>query len=151
MIDPAIRLQVRARADYLCEYCHSSEDASAALFEIDHLIPRSLGGSDELVNLALACQRCNRYRYNFQKGTDPKTQEEVSLFNPRQEKWSNHFIWTADGLKIIGLTPVGRATVQRLDLNDEFHNDGFIVKARRFWILGGWHPPSTDPIERSMS
>lgn len=52
MIDPAIRLQVRARADYLCEYCHSPEDASAALFEIDHLIPRSLGGSDELVNLA---------------------------------------------------------------------------------------------------
>nr|WP_245927645.1 hypothetical protein [Aphanothece hegewaldii] len=79
------------------------------------------------------------------------SQEEVSLFNPRQEKWSSHFIWTADGLKIIGLTPVGRATVQRLDLNDEFHNDGFIVKARRFWIKGGWHPPSTDPIERKMS
>lgn len=52
MIDSAIRQQVRARADYLCEYCHSSEDASAALFEIDHLIPRSLGGSDELDNLA---------------------------------------------------------------------------------------------------
>nr|WP_245927647.1 HNH endonuclease [Aphanothece hegewaldii] len=71
MIDSTIRLQVRARANYLCEYCHSSEDASAALFEIDHLIPRSLGGSDELVNLALACQRCNRYRYNFVTGIDP--------------------------------------------------------------------------------
>jgi hypothetical protein len=31
-----------------------------------------------------------------------------------------------------------------LDLNDDNHNEGFIVKVRRLWIRGGWHPPSTD-------
>jgi 5-methylcytosine-specific restriction endonuclease McrA len=61
-VTPKIRQEVRERANYLCEYCHSSEEASAARFDIDHIIPRSLDGSDELSNLALACQRCNGYR-----------------------------------------------------------------------------------------
>lgn len=44
------RKQVRARANYLCEYYHSLEEASAALFEIDHILPKSLGGSDNSTN-----------------------------------------------------------------------------------------------------
>lgn len=54
-------------------------------------------------------------------------------------------MWTADGLRIIGITPIGRATCHRLDLNDERHNEGSIVKARRLWLRGGWHPPEADP------
>jgi HNH endonuclease len=140
-----IRKQVRERAEYLCEYCHALEEASAAKFEIDHIHPRSLGGSDALENLALACQRCNSYRYNFTEGVDPETQKTLSLFNPRQQKWADHFCWSADGLSIIGTTAVGRATCQRLDLNDDFHNQGAILKARQFWVTAGWHPPSIDP------
>jgi hypothetical protein len=144
MIDKTTRNLVRERAKYLCEYCHSSEEASAALFQIDHIMPQSLGGSDELENLALACQRCNGYRYNFTKGIDPQTEVEIYLFNPRQQKWSEHFTWTEDGLKIIGITSIGRATCNRLDLNDD-RNEGFILKARRLWVKGGWHPPNGDP------
>ncbi|MGL5832071.1 MAG: HNH endonuclease [Waterburya sp.] len=144
-ITPTTRQRVRERANYLCEYCHSSEEASAARFDIDHIIPRSLDGSDEQSNLALACQRCNGYRYNFTTGVDPQTQSTISIFNPRQQKWSKHFVWSADGIKIIGVTPIGRATCHRLDLNDENHNQGWIQKARRFWIKGGWHPPDDDP------
>ncbi len=103
------------------------------------------GGSDEADNLALACQRCNGYRYNFTTGIDPQTQEIVPLFNPRQQNWSDHFIWTVNGLRITGITPIGRATCNRLDLNDERHNEGSIVKARRLWMRGGWHPPDEDP------
>lgn len=55
-ISKEVRQQVRERAKYLCEYCHSSEEASAARFEIDHIQPRSLRGTDILENLALACQ-----------------------------------------------------------------------------------------------
>lgn len=139
------RKLVRERANFLCEYCHSSEEASAAQFAIDHILPKSLGGSDSLNNLALACQRCNGYRYNFTTGIDPQTQQKIPLFNPRQQIWREHFIWTADALRIIGITPTGRATCHRLDLNDKDHNDGAIVKARRLWIRGGWHPPEDDP------
>jgi len=73
-ISKELRQQIRERAKYLCEYCHSSEEASAARFEIDHIQPRSLGGADTFENLALACQRCNSYRYNFTEGTDPESQ-----------------------------------------------------------------------------
>jgi hypothetical protein len=145
MIDKNIRQLIRERAKYLCEYCHSPEEASAALFEIDHIIPQSLGGFDALENLALACQRCNGYRYNFTKGIDPETKEEVPLFNPRWQQGSEHFIWTKNGLIIIGITSIGRATCNRLDFNDEYHNEGFIIKARRLWVKGGWHPPDEDP------
>jgi 5-methylcytosine-specific restriction endonuclease McrA len=127
----AIRRLVRERAKYLCEYCHSSEEASAAQFAIDHILPRSLGGSDHLENLALACQRCNNYRYNFTTAIDPHTQTIVPLFNPRTQPWAEHFMWTANGLHIVGTSSIGRATCYRLDVNDDRHNDGAIVTARR--------------------
>ncbi|MFE4105996.1 HNH endonuclease [Almyronema epifaneia] len=146
-ISKEIRIQVRERAKYLCEYCHSSEEASAARFEIDHIQPRSRGGADTFENLALACQRCNSYRYNFTEGTDPESQVSTQLFNPRLHHWNEHFAWEKGGLVIRGKTSIGRATCGRLDLNDQEHNDGAIVKARRFWIRGGWHPPSDDTIE----
>ena len=40
-ISKETRQPVRELAKYLCEYCHSSEEASAARFEIDHIQPRS--------------------------------------------------------------------------------------------------------------
>jgi hypothetical protein len=109
-ISKETRQQVRERAKYLCEYCHSSEEASAARFEIDHIQPRSRGGVDTFENLALACQRCNSYRYNFTEGTDPESQVSTQLFNPRLHQWNEHFVWEKGGLLIRGKTLIGRAT-----------------------------------------
>src|SRR5262249_53923431 len=50
-------------------------------------------------------------------GQDPATQAMVPLFNPRRQRWSRHFRWSADGLHRVGVTRVGRATVERLALN----------------------------------
>ena len=144
-ISEVTRRFVRQRANFLCEYCHSPEEASAAQFVIDHILPRSLNGSDNPNNLALACQRCNGNRYNFTNGIDPQTQILTPLFNPRQQDWGEHFIWATGGLQIIGITSIGRATCNRLDFNDDRHNDGSIVKARRLWLRGDWHPPVNDP------
>ncbi|MDM9380564.1 HNH endonuclease [Chlorogloeopsis sp. ULAP01] len=138
MVSNSTRKLVRQRARFLCEYCHSPEYLS-------HIQPQSLGGSDDVENLALACHRCNERRYNFTKGTDPQTQEIVPLFNPRQQLWSKHFIWTVDSLKICAVTSIGRATCDRLDMNDERHDEGAIQYARRFWVEAGWHPPVDDP------
>ena len=148
-VNRATRNLVRSRANFLCEYCHSAEESSSTLFTIDHILPRSIGGGDELENLALACHRCNNNRYNFVTGTDPETEQEVTLFNPRQQQWSEHFNWSADGLKIMGITPTGRGTCDRLDLNDLYHNEGAIIRDRRLWIRAGWHPPSNDPRQNS--
>jgi HNH endonuclease len=112
---------------------------------MDHLLPQSLGGSDDPDNLALACHRCNERHYNFTTATDPFAKTVEPLFNPRKQGWGEHFIWSADGLTILGVTAIGRATCQRLDFNDDHHNDGAIMEARWFWVEGGWHPPYTDP------
>lgn len=95
-INNITRQLVRERAKFLCEYCHSPEWSSADLFTLDHLVPQFLGGSDELNNLALACRRCNERCYNFTTGTDPETNLETPIFQPRQQVWAEHFIWTAD-------------------------------------------------------
>jgi hypothetical protein len=145
-IDDATKESIRRRANYLCEYCHSPERISATRFTLDHIIPRSVGGSNETDNLALACRRCNERRYNYVAGFDPETQAVVPLFNPRQQVWGEHFTWTADGRTIVGTTPVGRATCNRLDLNDDrYSEDDSIRSTRGLWVQAGWHPPSGDP------
>lgn len=147
-ISELIKQSVRVRANYLCEYCHSSEILSANRFTIDHVVPRSLGGSDEISNLALACRRCNERRYNFVASIDPETESIVPIFNPRQQQWAEHFTWVLDGSTIKGSTPVGRATCVRLDLNDlRYPEDDSIRQTRRLWIKTGLHPPSTDPCK----
>jgi HNH endonuclease len=112
---------------------------------IDHLQPQSLGGDDSPDNLALACRRCNERRYNFITGIDPETQIELPLFNPRNQIWSDHFIWSVDSLRIIGTTAIGRATCNRLDLNDERREEPFIQNARRQWVVAKLHPAFDDP------
>jgi hypothetical protein len=87
------------------------------------------------------------HRYNFVAAVDPETKETVPLFNPRSPVWAEHFIWSMHGLRVVGVTAIGRATCQRLDLNDEFHDDGFIRKSRALWVGVGWNPPKDDPRE----
>ena len=41
--------------------------------------------------------------------------EVVSIFNPRQQLWKEHFAW--EDLRVMGLTATGRATSHALDLN----------------------------------
>lgn len=56
-LSEAIRNQVRQRANYLCEYCHASEQWQYVSFTVDHIIPIAQGDSNSLDNLALACFR----------------------------------------------------------------------------------------------
>jgi 5-methylcytosine-specific restriction endonuclease McrA len=147
-ISGEVKQAIRERANYVCEYCHSPERLSANRFTIDHVIPKSLGGSDQIANLALACRRCNQRRYNFVAGFDPETQEIVPIFNPRRQKWEDHFVWVDQGLVIKGITPTGRATCIRLDLNDtRYPENDSIRETRRFWIKTRLHPPLDDPCQ----
>jgi HNH endonuclease len=91
----------------------------ASRLMIDQLQPRSLGGSDTEENLALACNRCNQNRYNFVVGRDLETSTISPLFNPRNQLWQEHFIWSLDATKVIETTAIGRATCDRLDMNDD--------------------------------
>jgi hypothetical protein len=60
----------------------------------------------------------------------------VPLFNPRQQSWIEHFRWSLDGTQILGLSATGRATIEALQMNNEY-----VVESRRFWVLAGWQLP----------
>lgn len=51
------RYEVLKRAKYRCELCGVSADEKA--LEVDHIIPRNHGGSDELHNFQALCYSCN--------------------------------------------------------------------------------------------
>jgi len=141
-ISETLQNQVRQRANLLCEYCHASEQWQYVTFTIEHIIPLAKNGADTFDNLALACFHCNRKKSDRMTAIDPQSDAEVPLFNPRQDNWSNHFIWSADGLFIIGLTPVGRTTVTTLALNRER-----VINIRAADKAVGRHPLPGDPIQ----
>jgi len=111
-----------------------------ARIEIEHIVPVSKGGSNEETNLWLAYPLCNRYKADKIEAQDPVSGNTVPLFNPRNEDWPEHFRWSEDGLRIIGMTATGRATVSALHLSD----DPDALEVRNYWILAGWHPPMQD-------
>lgn len=109
--------QVRERAEDRCEYCRIPQFALPLPFQIDHIIAGQHQGETELPNLALACPHCNRYNGPNIAGMDPLTGQLVRLFHPRVDRWTDDF--ELDGPRIVGKTPVGRATVQVLSMNAE--------------------------------
>jgi hypothetical protein len=116
-ISQQLRREIQTRAGGRCEYCLMPESLLLAGCEVDHIISRKHGGVTELFNLALSCARCNRA-----KGTDigsifPGTGELVRLFDPRSNRWDEHFV--LDAGRIIGLSPTGQVTVTLLRFNDD--------------------------------
>ena len=75
------------------------------------------------------------------EAADLLTGDMVPLYNPRTNNWDEHFSWSADGAKIVGLTSVGRATVVALKLNNEV-----AVEVRRRSPKGKSHPPYTETL-----
>ena len=127
---------VAERAAHRCEYCHAPEVVFNVPFEVDHVFPVSKGGSDTLVNFALACRSCNLWKSDEVTAVDPNTQEEVPLFNPRVQSWREHFeLQTEPPFRLVGKTPTGRATIVRLCINTPLQ-----LVARSQWIVLGIFP-----------
>lgn len=121
-MDAALRDLVRHRAADRCEYCRlAQQHAPVVRFHIDHILARVHGGSDDPSNLALACPHCNNHKGTNFKAIDPDTDQEVPVFDPRRHSWHEHF--RLEGVSIIGLTPIGRATVRLLQMNAESRLD----------------------------
>ncbi len=111
------RSLIAERANGYCEYCKTHISFSPDTFHLDHFKPLSKGGSDDLENIILACGGCNERKSDFTKFIDTITSEETLLFNPRIDNWFEHFTWSEDYIILIGITPKGRVTENRLDLN----------------------------------
>ena len=114
----ARRAEVAARAGHRCEYCRLPTRGQVATFPIDHILPRSAGGTNEPSNLALTCPHCNAHKWTATEGPDPETGEVARIFNPRADDWAAYFEWSRERQgELWGRTPTGRATVAALHIN----------------------------------
>lgn len=135
-ISDDVRSRVRAQSGERCGYCRSPQKHVFGPLEIDHIIPKAQGGTDDEENLWLACRMCNGFKGAQAHGRDPVTGQRVRLFDPRRQRWSEHFTWSDGGIRIVGLTACGRATIVTLQLNNVI-----AVTVRREWVAAGWYPP----------
>ncbi len=129
----ALRRLVVKRAGNRCEFCLIHQDDVPQQHEIDHLVARKHSGQTVAENLALTCLPCNRHKGSDQTAIDPETQTLVPLFNPRVQAWADHFMLV--DARIIGLTPMARATASLLRLNLPTR-----VDIRRLLIEKGRYP-----------
>jgi len=133
-----LRQRIAERAQYRCGYCLAREDLLGDFLQVEHILPKSLGGTNDEENLCLACAMCNDAKWAKTHAHDPISNTYVALFNPNKQKWSEHFCWGSDGSIMIGLTSCGRATIAVLHLNHPHR-----VRVRKFWIKLNEHPPQT--------
>ncbi|MCU0239141.1 MAG: HNH endonuclease [Pyrinomonadaceae bacterium] len=129
--------KIRIKAKNRCGYCLAPQELVPQKLEIEHIQPKSKGGTDEEENLCLACSECNSHKSTKILGLDPLSLKKVRLFNPNKQIWSEHFEWNSDKTKILGLTDCGRATIIALQMNNNY-----LVTARIFWKLTGIFPPT---------
>ncbi len=107
-----IREQVRQRAKFACEFCGVTESDVGGELTLDHFRPTTKSGDDGLENLLYCCHRCNQYKLDYW----PTRLGEPSLWNPRREPATQHFLELDDGI-LHPLTVVGAFTLKRLRLN----------------------------------
>jgi hypothetical protein len=132
-----LRQLVYDRAQGCCEYCRTCEANTGQTMQVDHIDPQ---GPDALDNLCLSCWNCNSSKHKATTAPDPETGASSPLFNPRTQRWSDHFEWVDEFTRLRGLTPEGRSTIERLKINRPA-----MTVARQRWVLSGFHPPPTQP------
>lgn len=111
-VNDAIKLAVRQRASFACEYCGVTEESAGGELTVDHFRPQSKDGGDELDNLVYCCVRCNLYKGDFWI----ESSDALQIWNPRREPFELHF-WQAESGRLFALTVTGELTLQVLRLN----------------------------------
>lgn len=116
-IPRSLREAVSLRDAGRCRYCQLAQLGHGATFHVDHILPRSRGGSTSLDNLALQCPNCSLRKADRIAMVDPQTGQSVPLYHPLTQAWTEHFRLLGDAT-CVGLTPAGRATVEALHMNE---------------------------------
>jgi hypothetical protein len=128
-ISAKTREQVRERAGQRCEYCRKPEGISAYAHQVEHVIAIKHEGPSTLDNLAWACFQCNNNKGSDIASYDKETNMLAPLYNPRQDRWDDHFIF--DDVVLVGKTPIGRVTIRILQMNhpDQIETRAYLLSA----------------------
>lgn len=115
LVDVALRRLVGARASGRCEYCQLPLEFDDSPASVDHIIALKHNGPTTAENLAFACFHCNNFKGDNIAGIDPADSSLTRLFNPRVDRWSDHFRF--DRGKITPMTAIGRTTLYVVNMN----------------------------------
>ena len=133
-MDAALRAFVRERAGRRCEYCRlHEEDAGRLAFQIEHIVAKKHGGTDDPDGLCYACPQCNQAKGPNLAGL--LGGKLYPLFNPRKQSWRRHFRW--EQTILVSKTKTGLVTVQVLNINDPER-----VMLRENLLFEGRFPPA---------
>jgi len=134
------------RAAHCCEYCLSPADYTNVPFAVEHIVPLHRRGKTTLDNPAYSCMGCNGHKQTKIEALDPWSDTIVPLYHPRKHMWQEHFSWNDDATLILGLTSIGRATIEALQLNRIE-----VVNLRRVLGMAGEDPPPEPDQSKSRA
>lgn len=110
-----IRFEVFKRDSLTCQYCGTTPPM--VILEVDHIIPKSKDGGDEIDNLLTSCFDCNRGKSNRELTSLPKTTIEKT--EELKEKESQYLAYK----KI--LAKVKKRETSEIDLIDQIYSSYF--------------------------
>lgn len=90
--------------------------AARSVAEVDQGIALKHGGATEPDNLALSCILCNKHKGTDLASLDPDTGLLIALYNPRRDRWTEHFELAE--ATIMTRSPMGRTTARLLRFNN---------------------------------
>ena len=101
-LSKSVRFEVFKRDSFKCQYCGKS--APDVVLEVDHIIPVSKGGDNDISNLITACFDCNRGKRD-KKLTDKQSaklqKEELDKLNARREQLEMIAEWRKELLNLM--------------------------------------------------
>lgn len=95
VVTDKLRFEVFKRDQFTCQYCNGR----GGELEVDHIIPVSKGGTNNIDNLVTACKACNRGkgRQRLEEAVqEPKSKRLNLLIKPtlfeilKQRAWEQH-------------------------------------------------------------
>ena len=95
-IPKSVRFEVFKRDKFTCQYC--GESAPNVILEIDHIVPVSKGGGNDIMNLVTACRDCNSGKTN--KRLDDNSaimvqKNQLDIMQERREQLEMMIQWRA--------------------------------------------------------
>ena len=101
------RFEVLQRDWFACKYCW--QKAPFVQLEVDHIVPRSNWGTNEVNNLITACFNCNRWKWSTEIVWDSKnlykTKINDAIYKCKMEfydMWNKNMMWSiSDKTKVL--------------------------------------------------
>ena len=115
-MDAGTKAFVRAREVIVANTAASGKNTLSYITTSNTLSRGSTRGTTALTISPFRVRRCNAFKGPNLSGIDPDTRTLVPLFDPRRQEWTEHFEFRS--VWLVGLTPIGRATVSVLAMNE---------------------------------